>query len=212
MRCWGRVLCRWTRSKRRSMPGSLLNRPGAWQPAVGSLRRNRALVGLLFALLERLVDQLLGAASKAGWADRRTAVDAILAIGFESDRLVCPGFARLARSALTVAFRDAKPLALRLASANHHLIVGRARAGIGTIDDDLADAAVLRRGGDRNDQCRDGKRKCAGGDGQERQFRHWHSSFIKVKRLGRHPGFPHMRFESSIANRQPARIAVVSSG
>src|SRR4029450_4013836 len=100
MRCWGRVLSRWMRSKRRLMPGSLLNRTSAWQPAVGSLRRNRAFVGLLAALLERLVDQLLGAAGESGRADWRTAVDALPAIGLEGHRVVVPGFTRLARGAL----------------------------------------------------------------------------------------------------------------
>src|SRR4030095_11919077 len=114
MRCSGRERCRWTRSKPRSMPGSPLNRPSASQAAVASFLRDGAFLGLLATLLERLFDQLLGAAGEAGGADRRTAVDAILAVGFEGDRLVGPGFTRLARAALPVALRNAKPLALRL--------------------------------------------------------------------------------------------------
>ena len=42
------------------------------------------------ALLERLVDQLLGAAGEAGRADRRAAVDAGPAIGFERDAPCSP--------------------------------------------------------------------------------------------------------------------------
>src|SRR4249919_1564522 len=147
-RCSGRALCHWMRSKRRSMRGSHPNRPSASRSALGSLLGDGPFGRLLAALLERLVDQLLGAASEACRADRRTAVDAIPAIGFEGNRLVGPGFARLARPALPIALGNAKPLALWLSRTDHHFVVGRARAGIGAIDNDLADAAVLREGRD----------------------------------------------------------------
>ena len=47
------------------------------------------------------------------------------------------------RAACAQLLGDAVALALGLARADHDLVVGRARAGIGAVDDDLADLRLL---------------------------------------------------------------------
>ena len=57
--------------------------------------------------------------------------------------LLRPGLARLERAARAEALGNAIALAFGLARAHHDLVVGRARAGIGAVDDDLVDAVLL---------------------------------------------------------------------
>ena len=99
-----------------------------------------ALASRAFARTPGAVDSA-GRSRYARRADRRAAVDPGRADGLEAARaLLAHACARLERAALAKRLGDAVALALGLAGADHDLVVGRARAGVGAIDDDLADA------------------------------------------------------------------------
>src|SRR6185369_16753193 len=115
------------------------------------LFRRRRLLGLLLALLARLADDLRQAARIAARAYWRAAVRAGVPDGFQYLRLARPGLAHLRRTAWAIALRDAVAVGLRLAGADDDLVVGRARARVVAIDDDLRNAALCRR---RRRDCR----------------------------------------------------------
>src|SRR5256885_13565864 len=101
------------------------------------LLRRGGFVGLLAALGTGLLDDLGQAAGETARPDRRAAVGARGADRFQRPRLGRPGLLLLAGTTRSVALGDAVALALGLARADHHLVVGRARAWIVAVDDDF---------------------------------------------------------------------------
>ena len=94
-------------------------------------------------------------------------------------------------------------------NADNDLASSFTRARIVAVDDDLG-LALLGRRGSRND--RKAGRCGSGGGKADDQFAHVvHASFPPYQRAKPAP-VPQIRFDSSIATLQPARIAAVNSG
>jgi hypothetical protein len=96
---------------------------------------------------EGVVDFLLRASGNAHRAYRRAAVEPGRANGRQVFGLLRPGLALLAGSSLAQCIGDAEALAFGTAVADDDIIVGRARAGVGAIDDDLPRLGALGGGG-----------------------------------------------------------------
>ena len=207
--CSARARCRSTRSKRRSTRGSPRSKARRLDPAYCS--GAVCWVDVFATFLAGLVDHLLHAAGVAGRPDRRAAVDAGASDASRMLRALLAQAVRCARPAFAKPFRDAVALCLGPARADHDFVVGRARAGVGAVNDDLADAVVRacasagrgeRRPGRRPEQrLREGLRAST-----------WSRSFQAPKADKARLSVPQIRFESPMATLHPARIAAVSRG
>src|SRR4051812_9326182 len=88
-----------------------------------SFLRRLVILGLLATLRARFLDHLGQAAGEAARPDRRAAVGAGVADGFEHPRAVGPSLPLLARAAWPIFLWDAISLALGPAGADHDLVV-----------------------------------------------------------------------------------------
>src|SRR5438067_12693800 len=140
-------------------------------------------------------------------AHGRAAVDASGAGGHDLLRLVSPGLAFLPASLQLLVLGEPVTLVLRAMHADNNLASSFARTRIVAVDDDLH---LLGRRESRNE--RRAPRCGSGGGKADDQFPHLvHASFPPYQRAKPAP-VPQIRFDSSIATLQPARIAAVNSG